>query len=73
MARWMLSQSIDGLSYGYEGVRFIRPVLFGDTITVSYTKEGESEDGHKIFAAVHAHNQNGELVGVAKHIVWKAS
>jgi acyl dehydratase len=45
MARWMLSQSIDGLSYGYEGVRFIRPVLFGDTITVSYTKEGESQDG----------------------------
>lgn len=72
-ARWMLSQSIDGLSYGYEGVRFIRPVLFGDTITVSYTKEGESEDGHKIFAAVQAHNQNGELVGVAKHIVWKVS
>src|SRR5271168_3494432 len=65
-ARWMLSQSIDGLSYGYEGVRFIRPVLFGDTITVSYTKEGESEDGHKIFAAVHAHNQNGDLVCVAK-------
>lgn len=69
-ARWMLSQSIDGLSYGYEGVRFIRPVRFGDTVTVAYAKESQTEDGRKIFAKVEAHNQHDELVGVAQHIVW---
>jgi 3-hydroxybutyryl-CoA dehydratase len=71
-ARWMQRESIDGLSYGYDGVRFIKPIRFGDTITVSYKKNGESDDGRKIFADVHAHNQNRELVGVAKHIVWKS-
>lgn len=33
-AQWMTTHGIDdGLSYGYEGVRFIQPVRFGDTIT----------------------------------------
>jgi 3-hydroxybutyryl-CoA dehydratase len=69
-ARWMLKESIDALSYGYDGVRFIKPVYFGDTITISYAKSHESEDGSRVYADVEARNQHGELVGVAKHIVW---
>ena len=72
-ARWMLRESIDGLSYGYDRVRFVRPVRFGDTVTVSYAKESESDDGRKLYANVEAHNQNGELVGVAQHIVWRST
>lgn len=71
-ARWMLKESIDGLSYGYDKVRFIRPVRFGDTVTVSYAKDTESDDGSRVYATVHAHNQHGELVGVARHIVWRS-
>jgi 3-hydroxybutyryl-CoA dehydratase len=69
-AHWMLRESIDGLSYGYDGVRFTQPVRFGDTITVSYAKESSSEDGRRVYAAVEARNQNDEVVGVAQHIVW---
>lgn len=69
-ARWMLRESIDGLSYGYDGVRFIKPVFFGDTITVAYARDHMSEDGTKSFARVEAHNQRGELVGVAQHTLW---
>ncbi len=72
-ARWMLKESIDGLSYGYDRVRFIRPVRFGDTVTVSYAKESESDDGTKVYSKVEAHNQNGELVGVAQHIIWRST
>jgi 3-hydroxybutyryl-CoA dehydratase len=69
-ARWMVSEAIDGISYGYDKVRFIRPVLFGDTITVAYAWESDSRDGQKIFANIEAHNQRGEMVGTARHIVW---
>lgn len=71
-ARWMLAAGIDGLSYGYDGVRFTRPVRFGDTITVAYAKVGESEDGKRVRARVEARNQHDDVVAVAEHIVWCA-
>lgn len=71
--QWMLRESIDGLSYGYDGVRFLKPVRFGDTITVSYARERDSEDGSRTYSRVEAHNQLDELVGVAQHILWRAS
>ena len=51
-ARWMVQESIDGLSYGYDKVRFTRPVRFGDTVTVSYAKDSESDDGSRVYAKV---------------------
>ena len=69
-ARWALREGLDILSYGYDGVRFIKPVKFGDTITIAYAKVHEDPTGHKYFTRVDAHNQRGELVGVAQHIVW---
>jgi acyl dehydratase len=69
--QWMLKESIDGLSYGYDKVRFIRPVRFGDTVTVSYAKVGQSDDGRKITCRVEARNQHDEVVGVAQHTIWK--
>jgi 3-hydroxybutyryl-CoA dehydratase len=68
--RWMLKESINGLSYGYDGIRFIRPIRIGDTITVSEAKVSESEDGAKITCRVEARNQDDEVVGVARHIIW---
>ncbi len=72
-ARWLLKESIDGLSYGYDKVRFTRPVRFGDTVTVSYAKDSESDDGSRVYSTVEAHNQRGELVGVARHVVWRST
>ena len=71
-AQWMLNRAIDGLSYGYDGVRFVRPVRFGDTVTVAYAEVDRSRDGHKLTCRVEARNQHDELVGVARHILWKA-
>jgi len=72
-ARWMIQHSVDGLSYGYDAVRFVKPVLFGDTITVSYAEISATPDRHKITCGVQARNQHGDIVGVAEHIVWSGS
>jgi 3-hydroxybutyryl-CoA dehydratase len=70
--QWMLDHSIDGLSYGYEHVRFVKPIRFGDTISVYYARERDSGDGCKTYSRVEARNQHDEVVGVAQHIVWRA-
>ena len=70
-AQWMLGRAIDGLSYGYDGVRFVRPVRFGDTVTVAYAEVDRSQDGDKLTCRVEARNQHDEVVGVARHILWK--
>lgn len=71
-ATWMLKNGIDGLSYGYDGLRFMRPVRIGDTITVSQSKVDESPDGSKIYCRVEGRNQRDEAVGAAVHIIWNS-
>jgi acyl dehydratase len=71
-ARWMIQHSVDGLSYGYDAVRFVKPVLFGDTITVSYAEISATPDRRRITCGVQARNQHGEVVGAAEHIIWSA-
>ena len=71
-ARWMIQPSVDGLSYGYDGVRFVQPVFFGDTITVSYAEISATSDRRKITCGAEARNQHGDVVGVAEHIIWSA-
>lgn len=69
-AQWMLKEGIDGLSYGYDGLRFIRPVAIGDTITVAYAVTDKSDDGCKLHARVEGRNQDNEVVAVGRHIIW---
>jgi acyl dehydratase len=57
------------VSYGYDRVRFIRPVCFGDTITVSYTIAAKDEDRLRAIADVACSNQRGETVAVGTHIM----
>ncbi|HEX2037782.1 MAG TPA: MaoC/PaaZ C-terminal domain-containing protein [Chloroflexota bacterium] len=57
------------VSYGYDRIRFIRPVYFGDTVTVSYRITEKDVAQQKVFAEVHCSNQRGELVAVATHIL----
>jgi acyl dehydratase len=70
--RWMLKEDINGLSYGYDGIRFSRPVRIGDTITVSQAKVSESADATRITCRVEARNQHDEVVCVGRHIIWNA-
>jgi 3-hydroxybutyryl-CoA dehydratase len=57
------------VSYGYDRVRFVGPVFFGDTLTARYTVTEVRDDGDRTLAEVTVHNQRGELVSVATHIL----
>lgn len=61
------------MSYGYDRVRFIRPVFIGDTITVT-ARITERRDHPKrkahgvVVEAIEIANQQGELVLVCEHL-----
>lgn len=57
------------VTLGYDGIRFLKPVLLGDTVTVTYTVEYIDEEKRRSIADVKVINQHGELVAVAKHIM----
>jgi len=71
-----LKRGIDStpVSLGYDGVRFLKPVFFGDTITVAYTISEVDEGRRRTLANIEIKNQRDELVAVAKHILkWTAN
>ena len=57
------------VSYGYDRVRFIKPVLVGDTITATYTIAEIDEETLKTYADIKIVNQSRELCTVARHIL----
>ena len=57
------------VSLGYDRVRFLKAVFFGDTITVTYALKSIDEERMRSEAEVSVHNQHGELVAVATHIM----
>ncbi|MFT9497341.1 MaoC family dehydratase [Anaerosolibacter sp.] len=60
---------IPSVSYGYDRLRFIKPVFFGDTVTAKYTISEIDEENLKSVAKVEVYNQKGELCTVAQHIL----
>jgi 3-hydroxybutyryl-CoA dehydratase len=65
-----LKKGIDStpVSLGYDGVRFLKPVFFGDTITVVYVIAEIDEARRRTLANIEIKNQHGDLVAVGKHI-----
>ena len=57
------------LSYGYDKVRFIKPVYFGDTITATYEIIFVDDEKMRTTARLSAINQRGDLVFVSEHIM----
>ena len=57
------------VSAGYDRVRFLQPVLLGDTITAHYTVDSIDKERGRSIAKVKVVNQNGETVAVADHIM----
>ncbi|MCP5117506.1 MAG: dehydratase [bacterium] len=57
------------VSLGYDRVRFLKPVMLGDTVTISYTLEQLDQERARSVAKIEATNQHGELVMVAQHIL----
>jgi acyl dehydratase len=72
----LMIQKCDGLagdetavSLGYDKVRFLGPVYIGDTVTLTYTVTEVDPVKRRSRSEIKAVNQNGDLVGVAQHII----
>ncbi|MFG2586149.1 MaoC family dehydratase [Streptomyces malaysiensis] len=72
-ARWAQREGLDILSAGYDRLRFIRPVRFGDTLTVAYAADPATATGRRMIGSAEARNQHGEVVCAAEHLVHLSS
>jgi acyl dehydratase len=57
------------VSAGYDRLRFLKPVMLGDTVTVIYTVTSVDKERGRSVAKVEVINQTGELKAVAEHIM----
>jgi 3-hydroxybutyryl-CoA dehydratase len=57
------------VSLGYDKVRFLAPVYIGDTMNLTYTIVEVDPAKRRSIGDIKIHNQKGELVGVAQHIL----
>lgn len=57
------------VSYGYDRIRFVKPVRVGDTITVTYEIASQDVETSRTTGTVTATNQHQEVVAVATHIL----
>ncbi|QYK41751.1 MAG: hypothetical protein KF887_00985 [Paracoccaceae bacterium] len=65
---------LDGLTdfpvgSGFDRIRFLKPVLLGDTVTTHYTVESVDKGAGKSTADIRVVNQHDEIVAVGKHIM----
>jgi 3-hydroxybutyryl-CoA dehydratase len=57
------------VSLGYDRVRFLAPVFFGDTVTVDYRINAIDQVRRRATADIQVTNQNGVLVAIATHVL----
>lgn len=57
------------VSLGYDRIRFLAPVYFGDTITVAYRIASIDAERRRSVGDITIHNQDGVLVAVGQHIL----
>src|SRR3981189_3500452 len=57
------------VSVGYDRIRFLKPVYFGDTLTIDYVIESIDSARERTIAKIEVKNQKDELVAVLTHIM----
>jgi acyl dehydratase len=57
------------VSVGYDRIRFLKPVYFGDTVTIDYEITDIDRDRERTIAKIEVKNQRDELVAVLTHIM----
>jgi 3-hydroxybutyryl-CoA dehydratase len=57
------------VSVGYDRIRFLKPVYFGDTLTIDYVIESIEREKERTVAKIEVRNQKDELVAVLTHIM----
>lgn len=61
---------VHAVAYGYDRVRFVKPVFFGDTVDVGYCVVSLEESTRKLTADVTITNQRDEVVAVTQHLLF---
>jgi 3-hydroxybutyryl-CoA dehydratase len=62
-------KSYQPVSLGYDRIRFLKGVLIGDTIELAYKIASVDADKSRSVAEITIHNQHGDLVAVATHVM----
>jgi acyl dehydratase len=57
------------VSLGYDRIRFLAPVYFGDTVTVDYRISAIDVEKRRATGDIAIKNQDGVLVAVGTHIL----
>jgi len=57
------------VSLGYDRIRFLAPVFFGDTVTVKYRISAIDRERRRATADIEVVNQDGTLVAVATQVL----
>lgn len=57
------------VSIGFDRVRFLEPVFFGDTVTINYVIAKVDEERSRAHASVEVTNQHGDKVAIAEHLL----
>ncbi|HEV2573461.1 MAG TPA: MaoC/PaaZ C-terminal domain-containing protein [Beijerinckiaceae bacterium] len=68
-AMFGIKYRVDGVSAGYDRLRFVAPVFFGDTILIRYTIARIELDRDRAYATLHVTNQHGDVVLVGEHVL----
>lgn len=68
-SKLLLDHGFDGVSYGYDRVRFVGPAYIGDTVTTTYTIVELVPDRDQSRAKLEVARDGDEVVAVATHIL----
>jgi 3-hydroxybutyryl-CoA dehydratase len=68
--RFIEQSGMPAVAYGYDRVRFIKPVYFGDTVEVAYQVVEAHPGEPKVVTAARITNQHAELVAIATNLIF---
>jgi 3-hydroxybutyryl-CoA dehydratase len=61
------------LSVGYDRIRFLKPVYFGDTLTIDYEITSIERERERTLSKIEIRNQREQLVAVLTHVMQLVS
>jgi acyl dehydratase len=68
-AMFGIKYGVDGVAAGYDKIRFLGPVFFGDTIRIEYRIARVDRERQRTHAELRVTNQDGKLVLAGDHLI----
>ena len=68
-AMFGIKYGVDGVAAGYDKLRFLGPVFFGDTIRIEYRISRIDRERQRTHAELKVTNQDGKLVLAGDHLI----